>query len=226
MRFIETLEKVRAYLLSKDKLTVEEQSLLGQIRDDLSYVPTGVVYRDDIPEYGYEAHLISDGEMATIGKKMGADSWEQLSSIQIPIIVDSCNIKAAECPICASEASFENDTWTCDNEDCKREWSYMKFVWLKYTDETAFLFKTDLGYMSETNRTNEMALFLPIDLFRMHFSKEPEKEIIYQVFQYKDISDIDELIDYGHILQKVTDQKGLEKFGMKSYWMSYHSKSE
>ncbi|MBF0648726.1 hypothetical protein IR083_07830 [Dysgonomonas sp. GY75] len=224
MRFIETLEKLRLYLGSKPALTPEEKELLGKIREDLNYFPTCVIHRDDLIEYAYDAHLIKDNEMVTLGKKIGIDSWEQLSSVRLPVIGYASNLPVACCPLCGEQPRFEHGYWYCENVDCQREWSCMKYVWLKYTDKTAFLFGCDIGFISKTNRTNEMSLYLPVDLFRMHFGKEPEKEDIFHIFKYGDMNDIYGLREDGFILEKVTDNKGLERFGPRAYWLSCYPK--
>jgi hypothetical protein len=226
MQFIETLEKVRNYLLSKDSLNIEEKVLLGQIREDLNYFPTCVIHRDDLVEYAYEAHLVNDNDMATLGKKIGTDSWEQLSSVQLPIIGAVSGLPIASCPLCGKQPRFEHGYWYCENVDCRREWSYMKYIWLKYTDKTAFLFGCDIGFIAETDRTNEMSLYLPIDLFRMYFGKEPEKENIFHIFKYEDMNDINTFREEGFIFEKVTDNKGLERFGQKAYWLSCYPQNK
>ncbi|GAB6119610.1 hypothetical protein [Dysgonomonas termitidis] len=224
MRFIDTLEKLRLYLSAKEKLDIKEKALLGQIREDLNYFPTGTIHRDSLLEYGYDAHLAGDDVLATLAKKMGEDSWEQLSSVQIPIIGDACKVSISTCPLCAGCGAFENGNWICEESECRREWSCMKYVWIKYSEETAFLFGCDIGFISNTSRSSNASLFLPVDLFRMHFAKSPDKENIYQIFKIEDTDDISQLKEQGYTVEKVTDTKGLERFGPKAYWMSVFPK--
>lgn len=224
MRFIDTLEKLRLYLSSKETLNIEEKALLGQIRDDLNYFPISVLHRDDLIESVYDGHLADDNTLVTMAKKMGEDYWEQLSSVQIPIIGDVCKIPIPACPLCGEQPRYEDGYWYCENVDCQREWSYMKYAWITYSEETAFLFGYDIGFISDTSRSNNMSLFLPIDLFRMHFGKSPDKENIYQIFKIEDADDVEQLSEQGYIVEKVSDSKGLERFGQKGYWMSCYNK--
>jgi|GEM_PF-4910270 hypothetical protein len=220
MRYIDTLEKLRLYLSSKETLDIEEKALLGQIRDDLNYFPTGTIHRDSLIEFGYEAHLVDDAVLATLGSEIDEDCWSQMSGEQVPILADKNDIPYAGCPLCDEIPRFENGNWYCENVDCQREWSYMKYVWIPYSDDTAFLFSYDIGFISHSTRSKKMSLFLPVDLYRMHFGKSPDRDNIYQIFFIEDPDDLQQLTSQGYTLEKVSDAKGLEKFGKRAYWMT------
>lgn len=92
MRFRNTLQITKEYLLSKDRLSEKEQEILNKINEDLEYFPRGVLHRDDIIGYGYDSYLADDGQMEDLADRIGRDCWEQMSSVQIPIIEDSVKI--------------------------------------------------------------------------------------------------------------------------------------
>lgn len=220
MRFINTLENVRLYLMKNPVHTQEEKNLLTQIREDLEYFPRGTLHRDDLVEYGYDAQLIGCGDMATLSRKTGEDCWNQISKEQIPIIADSIGCPYSDCPVCSEAGAFEESTqmWECKNPQCELVWSYLKYIYVGYTALTYFFVKNNIGF--SVNDEIEIPMYIPVTEHRKYFCGEPSKDQFFHIINSKNPKIVSELRDSGYKTQKVNNKRGIEKFSEDAYWVS------
>ncbi len=226
MRFINTLENVRLYLMQKPAHTHQEKSLLAQICEDLEYFPRGTLHRDDLVEYGYDAQLIDCGDMATLAKKIGEDCWSQISKEQIPIIADSIGCPHSNCPVCSGAGAFKQSThmWECENPECSLSWSYMKYIYVGYTALTCLFLKNNIGF--SVNDEKETPMYIPLTEHRKYFSGEPLKEQFFHIMHIKNAEIVPDLKDSGYKTEKVNNKRGIEKFGADAYWISCYKTEE
>lgn len=222
MAFIETLEKIRVYLESKPSWTKEESSLLAQVREDLNGFPISVLSRCDLAEHGFEAHLADDADMAIVARKMGEDYWSQLSGVQIPIIGEYQKIPTAECPLCSSEATFEDGTWTCDNHECRTSWCFMKYTLVEDIELAGIFRIKEIGYQFSDNKFG--AMLIPVDKYRTHTGKEPEKSTLFHLITITDDDIVNDLTQDGFTFHKIQGFVPGSFPGENEWWMSCYNK--
>ena len=226
MKFINTLEKVRLYLIAKPALTQEERGLLAQIGEELEYFPRGTLHRDDLVEYGYDTQLISCGDMATLARKIGEDCWSQMSKEQIPIIADATGCPLSQCPVCSADGVFEQSTqiWECESQECSLSWSYMKYIHIEYTALTSYFLNHNIGF--PVCGEKETPMYIPATEHRKYFSGEPLEGQFFHIMNIKDMEIIQELEESGYTIKKVNNKRAIEKFGADAYWISCYKIEE
>lgn len=226
MRFINTLDKVRLYLMAKPIQTPEEEKLLEQVRLDLEYFPRGSLHRDDLVEFGYDSQLIPCCDMATLARKIGEDSWEQLSREQIPVIADATSSVRSVCPLCGEAGAFDQDTmfWQCQTRWCRLSWSYMKYACVGYTALTAFFLENKIGYRISDKK--ETPMYMPVNVHRNYFPAGAEKDRLFQVMLANDPSLVIELAGRGYEVEKIKDERARDEFGVNAWWVSCYRDEE
>lgn len=63
--------RLHAYFSNKPNLTEEEQLLLKELRNELSFFEVASVAREDLSNSGFDTSNISDSKMERIASKMG-----------------------------------------------------------------------------------------------------------------------------------------------------------
>ena len=224
MRFINTLETVRLYLMVKPSLTQQEKLMLIQIREDLEYFPQGTLHRDDLVEYGYDVQLTDCSDMATLAGKIGEDCWTQMSKEQIPIIADAVGCCYSECPACSNVGVFEQDSrmWKCENTGCSLSWSYDKYACVGYSALTGFFLDNNIGFPASNEK--ETPMFIPISEHRKYFSSEPLKEQFFHIVNIRDFEIVQEIKEAGYIV--IDDKSLIEKYGATTYWVSCYEQEK
>jgi len=226
MLFINTLEKVRLYLMAKPVLTKDEKELLIQIREELEHFPRGTIHRDDLVEYGYDTQLMSCADMAVLAEKIREDSWEQLSKEQVPVIAGAAGAPVSICPLCDEPAAFDQETmfcW-CEYPECKLSWSYMKFAYVGYSALTGFFIDNNIGY--RVLEKEETPMYIPITEYRKYFSAQACKEQFFHILRPYDPALIIELGDRGYTTDKVKNRDALDKYGQDAWWVSCYKEGE
>ena len=219
MRFRETLQLTKNYLLSKSSLRQEEQDILNKINEDLNYFPRGVLHRDDLIGYGYESYQLPDEEIGDIANRLGSDAWEQLSITSVPIIADHLKFPVVTCPVCSSSGNDEivcdGKMWSCQN--CPSSWSVMKYVLVDCCHiPTDYQCKLSVF----PKKIDKYKLYIPISEYWKLFSQEPSLEDIFHVVCSNVESDIEEFTDEHYLLENIEDEKGIKIFGENAYWVS------